>query len=218
MAVLNDANVMLAAPCAEPKLEVAHQPCEQIQLIKKTMSYIPEAIQRRIARFTPEAGTIATTGDTLFGQRDAIARDQQCTCGICLAPDPASTQCTLLSGPARVLQRQTTELCKAVCVSRSPVRMLLKFLKSVLQVCHQRHAGQHHSVIRITLQVERVRGDKTPRDQRPYLLNAIFDQHDRTLDVDFQRDLILGDHTHDLGMHDSRCRGIPRKVGVGSWI
>ena len=53
----------------------------------------------------------------------------------------------------------------------------------------------------MTLQVEREPGDMTPRAQRPFLVNAVFDQADRTLDVDFQRDLILGDHTHDLGMH-----------------
>ena len=73
-------------------------------------------------------------------------------------------------------------------------------LKTVLQVCHQRHTGQHHSVIRITLQVEREPGHMTPRGQRSYLLNAVFDQEDQTLDVDFQQDLILGDHTHDPGM------------------
>ena len=173
--------------------------CEN-RLIMKTM-YIPEAVQRRIALFTPEGGTRATTGDTLFGQRDAIARDQQCTCGICLAPDPASTQCTLLRGGARVLQRRTTELCKAVCVSRSPLRMLLKFLKTILEVCHQRHTGQFRSVVRITLQVDREPGDMNPRDQRPYLLNAVFDQHTYSLDVDFEQYLMLDDHTHDLGLN-----------------
>ena len=165
----------------------------------KTM-YIPEAVQRRLALFTPEAGTRATTGDTLFGQRAAIARDQQCTCGICLAPEPGSSQCTLLRGGVRVLQRRTTELCKAVCVSRSPLRMLLKFLRTILEVCHQRHTGHFRSVIRVTLQVE-VPGDMRPRDERPYLLHAVFDQHTYSLDVDFEQYLMLDDHTHDLGMN-----------------
>ena len=163
------------------------------------MPQLPDEIQRRIARFTPEGGTQATTGDKLFGRRGGIARDQKCTCGICLAPDRSATQCTLLRGSsARVLQRDTSELCKAVCVSRSPLRMLLKFVRYILQYSQQRHTSQHRSIVRVTLQVDGDPRDRRRRVDRPYLLNAYYDQLHGELEVDFQRRLILDEHDSDM--------------------
>ena len=162
---------------------------------------IPEDVQRRMAEFTKEAGTQAATGDRLFGRRSGIARDQNCTCGICLAPDQSTTQCTLLRGPSRVLHRETSSLCKAVCVSRSPVRMLLKFIRSILEHCEERHTGRFRSMVRITLQVDRDPHDSRFRADRPYLLNAYLNQLDHELELDFQKPLDLESETPDVRIH-----------------
>ena len=161
---------------------------------------LPEEVQRRVAKFTPEGGTQATSGDKLFGRRHGIARDQNCTCGICLAPNRSATQCTLLRGPSKVLRRETSELCKAVCVSRSPLRMLLKFVRYILQYCQQRHTGQHRSIVRVTLQVDGDPLDRRRRADRSYLLNAYYDQLHHELEIDFQRRLILDDHDTDISI------------------
>ncbi len=131
---------------------------------------IPDDVQRRIVKSTPEAVTQAATKHRIFGRRSEMAREQKCTC-LCLAPDERSTTCTLLDG---TVQRQTSELCKAVCFSRSPLRMLLRLVRRIVQFCDARHTGER-SLIRVTLQVDSP-GEKIRRADRPYLLNACFDQ------------------------------------------
>ena len=155
---------------------------------------IPDDVQRRIAKFTPEALTAAARKHRLFRRTD-MARKQTCTC-LCLAPDARSTQCTIIDGAERVVQRETSELCKAVCFSRSPVRMLLRLVRRIVQFCDARHAGER-SLIRVTLQVD-PHGERRRRADRPYLLNACLDQLHHTLEIDFDKD--LDQDTHDLSI------------------
>ena len=154
---------------------------------------IPDFVPRRIARFTPEAVTQAAPQHRLFRKSD-MARQQKCTC-LCLAPDERSTQCTLIDGD-RVVRRRTSELCKAVCFSRSPVRMLLRLVRRILLFCDQRHTGER-SLIRVTIQVDSP-GESRRRADREYLLNACLDQLHHVLEIDFDRP--LDQDVHDLSI------------------
>ena len=113
---------------------------------------LPYGVQRRIATFGVESGMQARRGDVLFGRdRRAIADDMgHCMRGICATSDsPPSTTCTL---DGRVVTRQSTELCSAVCLSRYPARMLLKFIRYLVWHISRKIPREDRVFIRMSLQ------------------------------------------------------------------
>ena len=165
---------------------------------------IPDDVQRRIAKFTPEGLTAAARNHKLFRRSDMI-REQKCTC-LCLAPDERSTQCTMIDGADRIVQRETSELCKAVCYSRSSLRMLLRLVRGILEFCDARQTGPHRSLIRFTMQVDSP-GDRRQRESRPYLVNACLEQAlEHVLTIDFDKG--LDQDTHDVSI-DNYTPGDP---------
>ena len=163
---------------------------------------LPAELQRNISSFAREGGAQTRRDDVLFGRgRRRIADEQRtCRCGICVTIDaPATALCTLLSdGRSRVVRRETTELCKAVCFSRkNPVRMLLKFVRSIIIEVALRIPVPERLFVRVTLQVDDLH-DRRPRSLRPYLLNADLSLDDDVLEIDFLRN--LDQDAHDVSM------------------
>ena len=100
------------------------------------MDDFSSALQRQIALYTPEAGFKLQRGDRLLGAQRGIAHEmQRCFCGLCVSTNSQPhTSCTLFdSDGATVVQRQQTELCKSVCLSRSCVSMLQRLIRGLLK-------------------------------------------------------------------------------------
>ena len=97
---------------------------------------LPFGVQRNVATFSTAGAIKARTGDKLFGNRRGITDEmQQCVCGVCVRTQTTPrTTCTLQADEGmRVVERTQTELCKTVCVSKSPLGMLMKLLRNVLR-------------------------------------------------------------------------------------
>jgi len=175
--------------------------------IKRTLSMpVPESVQRHIASFGLEGAARVRRGDVLFGSArgDIAAEQRRCVCGICLGSgSPATASCTLLSdGRPRVVRRKTTELCLPICISRYPLRMILKLVRSILRDVATRIPAEDRVLVRVTLQVED-RSDSRPRNQRPYLVNACLSFTDgagalEALEVDFFKH--LDPERHDISV------------------
>ena len=100
------------------------------------MDDFPSALQRQIGLYTPEAGFKLQRGDRLLGAQRGIAHEMRnCICGLCVSTNSQPhTSCTLFdSDGATVVQRQQTELCKSVCLSRSCVSMLQRLIRGLLK-------------------------------------------------------------------------------------
>ena len=143
---------------------------------------VPASVQRHIASFGLEGAARVRRGDVLFGSArgDIAAEQRRCVCGICLGSgSPATASCTLLSdGRPRVVRRKTTELCLPICISRYPLRMILKLVRSILRDVATRIPAEDRVLVRVTLQMKD-RNDSRPLFQIPYLVNACLSFTDR---------------------------------------
>ena len=136
----------------------------------------------------------------LGSERGEIAAEQRrCVCGICVTSEaPSSATCTLLSdGRSSVVRRRTTELCLPICISRYPLRMLLKLVRSILRDVATRIPAEDRSLVRVTLQMDDAE-DRRPRYQRRYLLNACLSFLDGNLEVAFMKH--LDPDSHDISV------------------
>ena len=141
------------------------------------MNRIPVSVQRRMAGFGPEGGEAVRRGDRFLG-RDRDIREEQnnCLCGICVRTrNIPREKCTLFrDGDLKLVQRQQTELCKPVCMSRSPTRMLGRFIKHML-LRISKHATTPVSRMFLTLQRDdSVELGARPMSTQPYLFKATY--------------------------------------------
>ena len=129
------------------------------------MNRIPVSVQRRMAGFGPEGGEKVRRGDRFLG-RDRDIRDDQnkCVCGICVRTrNIPREKCTLFrDGDLPLVKRKQTEICKPVCMSRSPSRMLGRLIKHML-LGISKHATTPVSRMLLTLQ----RDDSVELGARP---------------------------------------------------
>ena len=102
-----------------------------------------------------------------------------------------------------------------VCVSRYPLRMFLKFVRSIIRDVAERIPVEKRVHVRVTLQMDDPPGDNRPRYRRPYLLNADMDflddgVLDGVLEVDFFRH--FDQDTHDISMEYALGERIPERL------
>ena len=139
---------------------------------------IPSSVQRHIGSYTPGAGMKTRKGDVFLGSGRNIGDDmRRCVCGLCVSTDGASqTRCTMFTDRGmKIVERQQTELCKPVCISKSSVRMIQRLIRSLIQAFSVRRT-EHEGFLRISLQKEdfsTVRSGAPPSRQ-PYLLDIDF--------------------------------------------
>ena len=139
---------------------------------------IPSSVQRHIGSYTPGAGLKTRKGDIFLGSGRNIGDDmRRCVCGLCVSTDGASqTRCTMFTDRGmKIVERQQTELCKPVCISKSSVRMIQRLIRSLIQAFSVRRTD-HEGFLRISLQQEdssTVRSGAPPSRQ-PYLLDIDF--------------------------------------------
>ena len=137
---------------------------------------LPSAIQRDIASYTPGAGVKARRGDRFLGSgRSIVDEMRRCVCGLCVSSEEGAPQsrCTMFSeGGAKFVERQESELCKPVCISKSSVRMLQRLIRSLLQVFASRRTDHDERIVRISLQTEDSSG--APRSRPLYLFDLDF--------------------------------------------
>ena len=143
------------------------------------MPDLPAEVQRTVASYSWEGSRPVRKGSKLFGSDRRIA--ENCICGLCVSSSEApSKTCTLFDdGGARVVQRTTSETCLPVCLSRSPIRMVLKLIARLLPVFLDRVPTQQRTFVRVALQ----RGSR-PDWTRPYLFDALYDVFTGELHVD----------------------------------
>ena len=141
------------------------------------MDKVPYNVQRHMATYTAEASEKARSGQRFLGkQRDISEQQNRCLCGICARTrNTPREQCTLFrDGDVALVQRQQTELCKPVCISRSPTRMLGRFIKHLL-LRVSKHATTPVSRIFLTLQRDdSVEVGVRPMSTQPYLFKATY--------------------------------------------
>ena len=135
---------------------------------------IPSSVQRHIGSYTPGAGVKTRKGDRFLGSGRNIGDDmRRCVCGLCVSTDGASqTRCTMFTDRGmKIVERQQTELCKPVCISKSSVRMIQRLIRSMIQAL-----SFPEGFLRISLQKEdssTVRSGAPPSRQ-PYLFDVDF--------------------------------------------
>ena len=141
------------------------------------MDKTPRQVQHQIATFVPEGGEKVRRGYQFLGRHRDIREEQNnCLCGICARTrNTPREQCTLFrDGDVALVQRQQTELCKPVCISRSPTRMLGRFIKHLL-LRVSKHATTPVSRIFLTLQRDdSVEVGVRPMSTQPYLFQATY--------------------------------------------
>ena len=99
------------------------------------MDKLSRNVQHHIATFAPEVGERVRRGNRFLGrERDIRDEQNKCVCGICVRTrNIPREKCTLFrDGDVTLVQRQQTELCRPVCMSRSPLRMLGRFIGHLL--------------------------------------------------------------------------------------
>ena len=143
---------------------------------------LPVDVQRRVASFTSEGGHEVRRGDALFGRGRGLRKEQKkCLCALCVSMD-AGDRCSLFEdgGVRLVKHSRAADLCLPVCMSRDPLRMLLRFIRVVLREVVARIPEDLLIFVHITLQ----RVDST--HTHPYVVDAFFDGDE--LQLDFLRD------------------------------
>ena len=151
-----------------------------------------------MASFAREAGSAeANKGDVLFGSgRRQIGNEQRrCVCGICLSGSPVGASCTLFTdGDARVVRRVSTDICLPVCLSRDPLRMLLKIIRTLLFTINEM-VDDGCSLLRILFQTD----DQLMRGSE-YVFDARFESEPSRLEIDIMRELRYESSTRDVNI------------------
>ncbi len=136
------------------------------------MDRIPVHAQRHIAGFATEAGEQVRSGGRFLGRERGL-RDEQhkCVCGICVRTrNQPREKCTLFrEDGVALVERQQTELCRPVCMSRSPLRMLGRFIGHLLTRLAKHATSPIHRLM-LTLQRDQTtqrRDQTTQRRDKP---------------------------------------------------
>ena len=141
------------------------------------MDRIPINVQHHIASFAPEGGEKARRGDRFLGrERDIRDEQKKCVCGICVRTrNMPREKCTVFrEDGVTLVKRKQTELCKPVCMSRSPLRMLGKFISQLLARLSEVATSQIDQMM-VTLQRDdSVELGDRPMSSRPYLFKASY--------------------------------------------
>ena len=139
---------------------------------------LPPEVQRHLAAYTSNAGIKARRGDRFLGRERTVGDEmRRCVCGLCVQTRGApQTSCTLFAeGGARVVERQQTELCKPVCISRNSISMMQRVIRSLLRGVAALRENPD-GFIRVSLQREEAVDvtPETPPSSEPYLFDADF--------------------------------------------
>ena len=141
------------------------------------MDRVPVNVQHHIATFAPEAGEKVRSGFKFLGRERDIRDDQKkCVCGICVRTrNMPREKCTVFrEDGVTLVKRKQTELCKPVCMSRSPLRMLGKFISHLLARLSQVATSEIHQMM-VTLQRDdSVELRDRPMSTHPYLFKASY--------------------------------------------
>ena len=141
------------------------------------MDKLSRNVQHHLATFTTEGGQKVRRGNRFLGRERDIRDDQnKCVCGICVRTrNIPREKCTLFrDGDLKLVQRQQTELCKPVCMSRSPTRMLGRLIKHML-LGVSKHAISPVGRLFLTLQRDdSVELSARPMSTHPYLFKATY--------------------------------------------
>ena len=127
------------------------------------MDRIPVNVQRHIAGFATEVGVQVRSGGRFLGrERDLPDEQKKCVCGICVRTrNQPREKCTLFrDGDVTLVQRQQTELCRPVCMSRSPLRMLGRFIGHLLSRLSKQATSPIHRLM-LTLQRDERRAERS---------------------------------------------------------
>ena len=103
---------------------------------------------------------------------------------LCASTDNAPELCTLLGDG--IVEHRQTQLCKTVCISKNPIRMLSRLIQTIITSASQYVHHAHHEIapneamVRVTLQ----RDDAVApaRSSQPFLFDA--DCFNDTLDLE----------------------------------
>ena len=135
----------------------------------------------------------------MFGSArgDIAAEQRRCVCGICLGSgSPGGATCTLFTdGNARIVRRQSTELCLPVCLARDPLRMLLKLIRNLVFTI-TKMADDGCSLLRILFQTDH----QLMRGSSEYIFDARFESEPRHLEIDIMRILAYESSTRDVNI------------------
>ena len=141
------------------------------------MDRVPVNVQHHIATFAPEAGEKVRSGLKFLGRERDIRDDQKkCVCGICVRTrNMPREKCTVFrEDGVTLVKRKQTELCKPVCMSRSPLRMLGKFISHLLARLSEVATSQIDQMM-VTLQRDdSVELGDRPMSTHPYLFKASY--------------------------------------------
>ena len=153
------------------------------------MDRIPVSVQRRMAGFGPEGGEKIRRGDRFLG-RDRDIREEQniCLCGICVRTrNIPREKCTLFrDGDVTLVQRQQTELCRPVCMSRFPLRMFGRFIGHLLTRLSKQATSPIHRLMLTLQRDDSVELGDAPVSTFPYLFEATYlGGEDRELELLF---------------------------------
>ena len=141
------------------------------------MDRIPVNVQRHIAGFTKEAGAqVRSGGRFLGGERDLREEQNKCVCGICVRTrNVPREKCTLFrDGDVTLVERQQTELCKPVCMSRSPLRMLARFIGHLLSRLSKLATSPIHRLALTLQRDDSIELREPPVSTFPYLFSATY--------------------------------------------
>ena len=118
------------------------------------MDKLSRSVQHHLATFATEGGQKVRRGNRFLGrERDIRDEQHKCVCGICVRTrNIPREKCTLFrDGDFTLVQRQQTELCRPVCMSRSPLRMLGRFIGHLLSRLPKQATSPIHQLM-LTLQ------------------------------------------------------------------
>ena len=153
------------------------------------MDRIPVNVQRHIAGFATEAGEQVRSGGRFLGrERDIRDEQHKCVCGICVRTrNQPREKCTLFrEDGVALVQRQQTELCRPVCMSRSPLRMLGRFIGHLLSRLSKLATSPIHRLMLTLQRDDSVELRDPPVSTYPYFFKATYlGGEDRELELLF---------------------------------
>ena len=141
------------------------------------MDKLSRNVQHHIATFAPEVGEKVRRGNRFLGrERDIRDEQNKCVCGICVRTrNQPRERCTLFrEDGVALVQRQQTELCRPVCMSRSPLRMLGRFIGHLLSRLSKLATSPIHRLMLTLQRDDSVELRDPPVSTYPYLFKATY--------------------------------------------
>ena len=141
------------------------------------MDRAPFNVQHKIATFAPEGREIVRSGFRFLGRERGVREEQnKCVCGICVRTRNLPREsCTLFrDGDVTLVERQQTELCRPVCMSRSPLRMLGRFIGHLLSRLSKLATSPIHRLMLTLQRDDSVELRDRPVSTYPYLFKATY--------------------------------------------